>query len=203
MMKAMNSNAIRTFVGRSLMAVAYLALVFEWLWLVIIGLPPLIETGVFDTLVNPPQPIARQDERQEDMSPVVIAAVGAMTVVILGVTVVILIKLPATILKSGDVVMERAAAKTLPVITHHKPLPAKKRRELSRRLRLVFELVACAIPLVILPFLPTPDELTQAVVMGVGIFLGGLAFLGFTSGWLIEPKPATSRTRSHASRGSR
>lgn len=201
MMIRMKNIRLRHYLGRTLLTIAYMALVFEWLWLVIIGLPPVIESGLFDALSMPVESSQTRPEPQSDSSPVMIAAVGAMTVIILIVTTVILVKLPHTIMKGGDVIMTQVAEKTLPVITHHKTLPPKKRRELSRRLRLLFELIVSVIPFALLPFTPAPEGLTQSMVLTVGGFLGGIALVSFATAWLAEPKVSTSRTRSRASRG--
>ena len=53
MMIRMKNIRLRHYLGRTLLTIAYMALVFEWLWLVIVGLPPVIEAGLFDALSLP------------------------------------------------------------------------------------------------------------------------------------------------------
>jgi hypothetical protein len=87
------------------------------------------------------------------------------------------------------------------VIAHHKPLPAKQRRVLSRRIMLVLQLSLSVIPLFVSVFLPPYDELSSDIIMTVAALLAGVSTAAFILAWSIEPRTkTTSRTRSRASR---
>jgi|GEM_PF-821015 len=201
MINTMNVKRLRYVTGKILLTIGYSAVVFEWLWLSVIGLPLLIDTGLLDVLRTEQPAVQITPHEQTESSPLLVAAVSITTVVILAITVVILAKLPRTILKGGDAVIAQATNVALPTVTHHKQLPAKRRRELTRRLRLVIELLSAIIPIAILPLLPAPEGLTFWMVMSLAIFLAGVGAISFLLTWLVEPTVVTSRTRSHASRG--
>lgn len=193
---------MRNILAKMLLAASYILLVLQWLWVLLIALPPLIKSGAFDGLNSPTVQTPVIQAQPLAPSPLVLTIVGLITLIILVVTVIVLIRLPKTIMHTGERVVHQAAEAVIPVLTHHKPLPAKKRRLLSRRVTLAVQLFAVLLPLVISFFLPSFDELTPRIITSIALFLAAISIVGFVTAWLIEPQTkATSRTRSHASRG--
>lgn len=193
---------MRNILAKMLLAASYILLVLQWLWVLLIALPPLIKSGAFDGLNSPTVQTPVIQAQPLAPSPLVLTIVGLITLIILVVTVIVLIRLPKTIMHTGERVVHQAAEAVIPVLTHHKPLPTKKRRLLSRRVTLAVQLFAVLLPLVISFFLPSFDELTPRIITSIALFLAAISIVGFVTAWLIEPQTkATSRTRSHASRG--
>ncbi len=201
MMVAMRTVKLRHFLNRLLLAVSYTAVVFEWLWISLIGIPPLIEAGLFDSLFSQTEQPKETVVNPIASSPLVVAIVGITTVVVLVITAIVMIRLPRTIVRNGDAVINHTAEKVIPIVTHHKVIPTKKRRVLSRRLRLILQIAVCVVPFSVLLLLPETVELSRSVVAAVTLFLGGSGAICFIVAWLVEPTQTTSRTRSHASRG--
>jgi hypothetical protein len=188
-------------VANLLLAIAYIATVLNWLWLMIVALPRLIETGKFDLLTTLPKPgpeIVHTDAVAS--SPLVWVLVGVATLGILIMTIVVLIRLPRTIVQTGEKVVSEATETVLPVLTHHKPLPAKKKMVLSRRIMLSIQLIFSMLPFVVCLFLPAYHELTRQIILTLATWLSLIGLVGFGLSWLISPNPI-SQTQSRASRG--
>lgn len=198
----MNTMAIRNAATKLTRGLAYFSLILQWSWLGLIALPPLISSGTFDALTMPTAPdtpIARTTPLEA--SPLIWAIVGSVTLVILALTVVVLIRLPRVVLETGERVVHQAAALAIPAVTHHKALPSKKRRVLSRRLTLLIQLIASILPAISSLLLPPYQELTSLIIVTIALWLAAFSVACFVIAWLVEPPVATSRTRSRASRG--
>ncbi len=194
---------IRNITKSVLLGGAYFTVVLQWLWVALIAVPPLIESGALDALTNP-RPSETQAIQPDtiEMNGPIVWVVGAVTVCMLALTIFILIKIPKTVLHAGDTIVHKTSDAVIPIVTNHATLPAKKRRELSRRLVLMIQLAASILPAIISVFLPAVDELTKEIIITMALCMVIISSVGFTLAWLVEPqqKP-TSRTRSHASRG--
>jgi hypothetical protein len=198
----MTMNRLRQGFAQLLLAVAYLSLVLQWLWICVVGLPPLVKSGRLDFLSSPPPPAQVVTESSVPLNPFTLILIGIVTFALLVVTVIILVRIPQTIAKTGEQLVQHTSQIVLPVVTHHKKLPEKKRRLLSRRIRLMIQIVVSLIPVIIGLSLPGFEELSKTIVMTIALFLGLISLISFSVSWLVEPTAATtSRTRSHASRG--
>lgn len=201
----MKRSVLRSIVARIFLSNGYMAVAFGWLWVLLVIVPSVIKSGALDSLVTdtvPAEPTITAPPIE--LSPVVWIAVGVVTLIILLITAIILVRIPRTIVHNSEHFVSQTAKAVMPVITHHKPLPVKRQRVLSRRIVLALQLLLSIVPLLISPFLPPYDELSTEIVVAVAAFLAAVATLSFVFAWLIEPKPVTtSRTRSHASRGLR
>jgi len=197
----MSSRTFRTLIANLLLGVAYLAVILNWLWLSVIALPRLIETGKFDLLTKMPEPTPEVVQPDAvGASPLVWLVVGVATLGILIMTVVVLIRLPRFVVQTGQKLVNETAEAVIPAITHHKPLPAKKKRALSRRIMLGIQLTLSVLPLLACLFLPEYQELTRQIILTIAAWLSAIGVVSFVLSWLISPN-ATSRTRSRASRG--
>ena len=190
------------FASKTFFGLAYTSLVLQWLWMLTIGLPPLIRSGALDSFVTSPVPngTGTTTVAPIEMSPLVLLFVGVTTLLVLILTVVVIIKTPRAIVNSGEKVVTQAANAVVPVVTHHHKLPEVKRRAVSRRVALALRLFATFVPAVVCLVLPSLDELTKQIIMTVALWLAIFSATGFIAAWLLEPKTPTSRTRSHASR---
>lgn len=190
----------RAIFTRLLLGIGYTSLVLEWLWVFIVGIPPLIKTGAFDALTTPANPTTVVPPEPIVASPVLTLFIGIITLIILGATAIVLIRIPRTIVQTGERIVHQAAEIVVPVVTHHKPLPAKKKRILSRRIIGAVQISASLLPALISIFLPVYEELSGPVIVTTTVVLSIVSIVGFGLAWLLAPA-ATSRTQSRASRG--
>lgn len=199
----MDMHSLRLTFATILRFLGYISCALGWLWLAVIGLPPLIESGALSVLLpdeTASQPSA-SSEPQPGLSPVASLAVGLITLLMLLITFWILWRLPRTVVRGGDKIVETTAETVLPVVTHHKKLPQKRRRELGRRLAFVIQVFMTALPLIIVILLPIPATLSKEIVVVIGTSLAGAGLVSFTGAYLLSKQVGTtSRTRSHASR---
>ncbi|HRJ06108.1 MAG TPA: hypothetical protein PK096_00870 [Candidatus Saccharibacteria bacterium] len=193
----MKTRAVRSFAGRFLVSVAYLVCTLQWLWLVIIGLPPLIESGILNDFmqINPNQ--AEQPNRQaDDLPPIVVAVVGIVTLVMIVVTIFIMLKLPKAVADTGESVVKVTTRAVLPAVTHHRKLSAKKKRVISRQVMFAVQIGLCVLPAGVALFVPTPDELPKNSVALVALTLLATSVTGFGLGWLIEPQAVKKKRKA-------
>lgn len=169
----------------------------QWLWIAIVGVPPLLKTGAFDSFVqtHAPQPV--QPASHTELSPVTTVLVGIFTLIILIITVVIIIRIPRTIAQTGQKIVHQAADTVMPVVTHHKKLPAKKQRQLSGRLVILIQLIATVLPIGICFLLPPVGELTTQIIAIIGLLLGVISLTGFTLAGIINLKLPPVKHRPH------
>lgn len=202
--ECMKRSHLQHLTARLFLSLGYLMGTVGWLWVLLVSVPPLIKTGLFDSLVAAPAPIEQiaAPASSIETSPVTWAIIGVVTLVILILTVVILIRIPRTIVHGGEQLVSHTTAAVIPVVAHHKPLPAKKRQALSRRIMLALQLGLSIMPLLISLFLPPYGDITTAIIITIAATLAIAAAVSFSLAWVVEPKiTATSRTRSPASRG--
>lgn len=199
----MTRSSLQRLASKFFLSLGYLAGTFGWLWVLLVALPPLVKSGAIDGLLASPVPTEPVIATPPiETSPLVLLAIGVVTLVILIITVVILLRIPRTIVHSGERIISHTAEAVVPVIAHHKPLPAKERRVLSRRIMLILQLGLSVIPLFVSVLLPPYDELSSDIIMTIAALLAGVSTTAFILAWSIEPKlKTTSRTRSRASRG--
>lgn len=177
-----------------------MSLVLEWLWVFIVGIPPLLKSGAFDALTAPANPTTAVPVEPVATSPALTLVVGIITLLVLGATAIVLIRIPRTIVQTGERIVHQAAEIVVPVVTHHKPLPTKKKRVLSRRVMGAIQISASLLPALISVFLPTYEELSGPVIVTTAAILALVSVIGFGSAWLLAPA-TTSQTQSRASRG--
>lgn len=183
-----------------LTGLAYISCLFEWLWVSIVVLPPLIKSGALDWIIKIFAQHAQAEAPKIELNPFILALVGIITLFILVITAVVLIRLPKTIATTGQHTVDQVAELVMPAITHHKKLPAKKQRALSRRIRLIIQLSLAVLPLAVSFFVPPFDQISQLIIITIASWLAGISLLGFVIGWLVQPPvKSTSRTQSHAS----
>ncbi|MBC7512353.1 hypothetical protein H7142_01675 [Candidatus Saccharibacteria bacterium] len=197
----MKKIQLRAKATKILLGTGYISLIFEWLWVVVVGVPPLIKTGAFDILMNPTDTSTTISTETVAISPLTTIAVGAITMILLAFTVVVLIRIPKAIVETGERIVHQAAEVIVPVVTHHKPLPAKKRRMLSRRVMCSIQISASVLPALISLILPANEELSRPIIITVTLWLAALCLLSFLAAWATAPAVVTSRTQSRASRG--
>ena len=201
----MNLVMLRRRLATGFRTFGYLMSILIWLWIAIITAPPLLESGRLDVFLptaTPVEPPAPTNSSSDGISPIISLTVGVITLLMIALTAVVLWRLPRTVVTKGDRLTETMANTILPVITHHQKLPARRRRQLGRRLVGVVQIAAVVIPLFIVFMLPVPAGLTQPIITMTGTVLSGAGVASFilAYGLDVPMKKPTSRTRSRGSR---
>lgn len=197
----MNRARLHTATYRFFLSIAYVLATLQWLWILALGLPLLIDAGTLDGLMPPEQvqqPV--QQTSPDSLSPAFAIFAGIITLLFLVITVIILIKLPRTIAKTSDAVIHQASEAIVPVVTQHHKISTKKKRVLSRRITISLQLLLITVPFVIAFFIPPVQTITSQIITTLAMWLAGISLLCFVVSWLLEPTP-TSQTRSRVSRG--
>lgn len=200
----MTVKMLRSATATLLRGFGYFAMVLGWLWLVVIALPPLIDSGVFDTLLPDTETIeeSKRPPVPAALSPVAGIAVSIVTVIMLLLTFVTLWKLPKTVTKTGDKVVMKSVQTVLPMIQHHKPMPKRRKQLLSQRLAYFIQLGLSILPVAIVYTLPPIRDVSKEVVIVVGAGLACAGVLAFTLAFVVDIRSKViSRTRSPVSRG--
>lgn len=173
----------------------YTSLVLQWLWVSVLFLPRLFENeSIKDFFI--PSANTSATPSIEFHTPPLLATILAIliTLVVLAVTVFILLRLPTTISKTGEKATLKTAEKIIPVIVHHKKLPAKKKRELTVQMIRVIKFVLILLPFFLLSFVAVfPASLPGDIVIFVGTFLalGSLVWfsLEYAFGRILKVDP--------------
>ena len=129
----------------------YVSLCFQWLWASVALLPILMENHTFRALVVPEQATPQRAAPMVDTAfsfPLFLMAI-AITLVVLTVSVVLLVKLPMSITKVGKKTVHATAHAVVPLVTHGKKLPAKKRRLLTFRWVKIIKFALCIVPVLL------------------------------------------------------
>lgn len=185
----------RQLIVNTLGTFGYMSLILQWLWVSVLFLPSLFENSTVKNFLIPPSN-APEAPVIEFHSPPLLAIILAVivTTAVLIITVMVLIRLPATISETGKKATLKSAEAIIPVLTHHRTLPAHKKRQLTiqtiRLIKFVFTLLPFLL-LLLTAYVPTslPDE----IVMLVGAFLalGTLLWfsLEYTVARILKVKP--------------
>lgn len=194
---------IRKAVSAVVRLIAYLSTTMQWFWIAVLLLPDLLRSDFFTSLNEPSTsaPVIRFEP--VEVSGFGLWLIGGITIAMVALTIYIVYKAPKNILHGSDAIVRESARVSLPLITHHSKLSERKRQSLSKKLILVIQLALSIIPGVLSMFIPAMGEISRDIIVIIALTLMIISCLAFGVAWALEPKAATSRTRSHASRGLR
>jgi hypothetical protein len=162
----------------------YISCLLQWLFVALLYLPLLLDNKQFKNFLLP--------ENTEQVTPVVTTAPSPIliglaiifTVIMLIVTMVLIIRAPISIARTGKAVTVKAADAIVPLVVH-RPVPAAKKRSLTRRLIKAIKLGMIVIPFLLIlasVFIATP--LPQDVIIFVGAALAIGSLLWFSAQYL-------------------
>ena len=157
----------------------YLSVLFQWAWSFLIACYPLISSGALLPKPMPAQPIPQSHDFGA-FDPIISFVAIGITIFVLVVTAVFVAKLPASFGRQSARVTHKAAAKTT-ILLHPKdrPLPPKERQKLSYQLVLIIKLIAIALPLLVILFVPDP-VLPPRIVWSVAGFCAVCSVIHFS-----------------------
>lgn len=165
-------------------AFGYLFSCLQWFWAIMLFFSIFKSVGIFlgaDTAPRFEEHAAAQVASPPSM--LQLAILGVIVVIMVGITVYALVKIPMGIVKTGNKVVHQTARTMTPVIAkaRHKPVTKKARRKITVRLIVVGKLLIVAIPLAAtaLSGLLDKQSIDYAIAMILGGSLAGFAALSF------------------------
>ena len=204
MVGSMKTQRIRTVLAKVVAVLAYLSLSFQWLWVLLLSLPMLIDGGAFDMMRTTSDEAVVTPIHIEPLapSPALTAVLIIVTIMMVALSLFALWRIPKSVVTKTDTVIDRTVETVIPTIIHHKPISKTKRYELGRRLRLTLQLLLAVLPFIICVALPPSNDLPRYLSIAVAGSFMAASILGFLIAWSVAPKQrkTTSRTRSRASR---
>lgn len=145
----------------------YLFCMLQWLWASMLFLPAVLDSGFVAQLSQKRDVIPASQPIAMSTTGTIFAIIVTALVVV--VAIYVFVKMPSSIVKTGSRITHKTATITLPVITHHKTLPQKKRLQLTTQLVFLIKMVLCIIPLTALVFLTDiPEGMTRYAVVVAG-----------------------------------
>ena len=164
---------------------AYISCVLLWLVALLPYGPGIIESDSFETFVpsETSQPVVVPAEPTQAFLPqwLLFVIVAALVAGMLVAVVISLKSAPKAIGQTGQKFTHHAAEAIIPVITHHRPLPAKKRKLLTARIIFYLKMAIIIIPLIVAVLAPTPDIsehfTRELLLVVVGVLAGWSLFL--------------------------
>lgn len=174
---------------RIVLGLAYIALLMQWAWWMILLLPLLMANDGFRGAILPEsqttQPVV---ELAPSMSQPVMLIVGGLAVIIAaGITVYALIKMPSFIARNGRKLTKTAAEKTVAIYARHHIVTKQQRKILTERVMWYgnFSLVGVALigSLITIPF---ASEVPRDVALVTTGFVGFWPLLWFGLARLIR-----------------
>lgn len=164
-------------------SLGYVACFLQWLWVLLIFLPSIVDSPFFRFFVptgQTEQPVMVAQTGSVPLFVTVLALIVGICIVV-GSMYIIFVKIPHSAAKAGEVVTHRTATAISPIITRHAPpLSAKQRRTLPATIIVSMKLLFVFLPLCLLIF---ADGLTIAIsfdlIILIGVVLFSWAFLLF------------------------
>lgn len=153
LISSMNHRPRKTLLVNTFGMFGYLFCLLSWAWTGILYIPILLANKQIEEFLLPSSsesPVAPQ--ASVPMSPVTLFFTFMITVAVIIVTIVILLRAPVTIARTGKTVTTKAAGSMVPLVAHGKPLPAATRRRLTAQLIKLVKLLLVILPVMIASF---------------------------------------------------
>lgn len=161
----------------------YSANILQWMWTLILLLPPIVMSDRF-SFIFPDPSTPRTDAitvTAAPPSPLMLLVLIVVTVLLVIFTLIVLARLPVTIARTGTRTTEKVASQLTPIVTHHKPLPAAKKKQLTIRIVKLIQLLLVIVPFGLLGFTQIIDvPLATSLVWIVGGFLAPWPLVWFS-----------------------
>lgn len=163
------------YAARFFRTLSYVFSALLWLWLLMLLMPSLLESDAIQFLTPDTSQTTQSEVISGPSSPILLAIGGAVTIVMLIVTVVILVRLPGTLTKTGHTATEKISERIVPVLTHHQKIPKKKRQALTARTIVYIRLLLIVLPVFGIYIAPALQNADGAIGILVGCTLAGVA----------------------------
>ncbi len=158
---------------RALAVIGYLVCMLQWLWFTTLVLSILADNGVLDSFISPAK--NPSESSGVELPPAFALAIGGVvTLVMIIISLIVLIRLPGSVAKTGEIVTHKTTKFIMPVVLQHKKVSKKKRRELTARVTFYIRFILIGLPFILLFTLPT-TKLSYELTIFMGGFLAILA----------------------------
>ena len=147
----------------------YMSVGLQWFWTLLLLCYPLIMSDYVLLMPRETQAPVHIDN-SISTSPIVIFIAACVTVAVLVLAVIAIIRLPKQIGQQGARITQQAATIVMPAVTHLKPLPKKKQRTLTFRIKTTIKLCGIVMPFVLLAWVSSSVPLEAAVIWTIGLF---------------------------------
>ena len=152
----------------------YVSTLFQWLLVALLYLPLLLNNDQIKLFLLPEKTqYANPVASTTTSSPLLIGFALLVTISMLVVTIILLVRAPASIAKTGKNVTAKTASRIIPLVVHHPLSPAKKRQltsQLVKVLKLSLILIPfglCAVSLFVETALPTDVVMFASAIMAI------------------------------------
>jgi len=149
-----------------------MSITMQWSWLLVVSLPLFTDSKVAELILPqeqaaPIEPVSLQGPSQLWL---IVGLIIATTITL--TTIIMLLRVPVFVAKTGKKISTKSAAAAIPVVTRHRPITEKETKRLSQRIIRIFKLLLITSPFVLLLltfFIET--KLAHILVVFVGGFL--------------------------------
>lgn len=146
----MKNNSKKTLLANVFGTFGYLFCLFLWGWIGLLYLPMLLENeNIAQLLLPTPSEEVPAYTPSVEMSPFMVFVALAITAVVIVATILVFLRAPLTVARTGKAVTTKAADSALPVITRHHKLAPSRKKLLTVRLIKLAKLLLTLIPVII------------------------------------------------------
>ena len=157
----MKYSRLSWFAARFFEMVSYVFVLFQWLWFGMILAPLFKDSSILDLFLPNGTALPETTTIQQTPSPFLVAVAIVVTIIMIVVSIVALWRLPKSILKGGDAVTHNISEVIVPIATHHKKLPKKKKQLLTNRTIVLVRFIFIALPFIGVVLSPSIADLPQ------------------------------------------
>lgn len=176
----MRQSRWQLLITNSLGTLGYFSCGVQWVWATIILCYPIISDKNSFLFRRDLTPVVTSSAPTQPLPPVIGIILIVFTLALLIMTVIILMRLPKTIGKTGAKITHTASTAIIPTIVHHKKITKKRRLLLTYRVVQVMKAAASIIPLAALFFAPAIQTMPTNVIWAVAAFCFICTALAFT-----------------------
>lgn len=187
MSRSKHTSRILT-VANAFGALGYLSLIVQWAWTGLILAYPIIMKANRDDLwwLSPNcrthEPTPTQPIDFGFATPVVSLLAIIIALIIVGVSVLAIIRLPKNVGETGARLTQTAANAIIPVVAHTKDIPKAKRKRLSFKIIVALKCICTVMALALLLLAHPIGRVTFPVIWATGMF----CFVCTMVYWLIQ-----------------
>ncbi|HMM62323.1 MAG TPA: hypothetical protein PKC86_02065 [Candidatus Saccharibacteria bacterium] len=158
-------------------AVFYLICMFQWLWSLMPYLPHVIK---FINVPKPSKPVTIIPVNDLVVvgppSPSMVIFAAAITVLFIGISIYVFLKLPSVAGKLGQKFTKSTAVRITPIVSGRAKMSAKKKRILNQRIVNYIKFTICLLPVIVVAFsYQIESQITYSLTMFVAGFLALIA----------------------------
>lgn len=148
----------------------YITMLVQWAWLGVVMLPWVLGQPIFEAPEAAPVTVRPAQTGEQFSAGSAIMAVG-VTVIMIGVTIYILSKLPGYAVAKSSSIVHEAHHIVVPKVTPHTRLSARKKITLSSQTLFIIKLVLSLLPFVgLFAAMKTHPPLGDDIIVIVGLF---------------------------------